>query len=77
MPDVNPARTQARQIHETLDSLESILKVIDANFRVGTDAVSVAMPGEQINALKTQYTDLVHQLQRLAAAYPDASIFGR
>lgn len=77
MPDVNQARTQARQIHDTLDSLEEILKVISANFHVGSDSVSVVMPGDQINALKSQYNDLIHQLQRLAGAYPDASIFGR
>lgn len=75
MPNTDQAQVPLRTLYEQLDQMRSLLKTVEGNFKVQVGPVSASLSPSDVQNLKTQYIQLVSQIQQTAKSFPDAGSY--
>ena len=75
MPNTDQAQVTLRTLFDQLDQLRTLLKNVEANFRVQVGTVSASLSPSDVQNLKTQYIQLISQMKQSVGNLPDATAY--
>jgi hypothetical protein len=75
MPSTDQAQVPLQALFAQLDALRALLKTVEANFKVSAGPLTVSLAPGDVAALKTQYTQLLSQMDENIKRFPDASAY--